>query len=356
VTSSPEPSDATPIPPRKGKKGSRPTPTGSSGKSTSGKSTSGKSTSGKGSSGGQSGGASRSAQGSNRSRSASAARQARQRRIRLGIIGIVAVVAVVIVVVAVSIHSNNSTKPAPRVALTSSQSVALQSVPVNDLVAAFDKSGSGLQPVTQLNGKALTSGGKPEILAILAEFCPICATERWPLTVALSQFGKFTNLHQTRSAVRDGNIATVTYYGSTYTSQYLTFTPVETTTNVPKGGYYETLQTPTAEQQALWSTTSQAVGLSGESFPFVYMAGKYVLTTSQFNPSTLSGKSFDEIAGDVGNNDTTVGANIDASAAALTKYFCTITGGQPGSVCNAVTNLNAPTSSSSTGSNSPAGG
>jgi hypothetical protein len=86
------------------------------------------------------------------------------------------------------------------------------------------------------------------------------------------------------------------------------------------------------------------------------MGGKYVLTTSQFSPTTLEGKSFDEISGDVGNNDTTIGANIDASAAALTKYFCGLTGDQPGSVCNAVTNLNAPVSSSSSGSNTPAGG
>jgi Domain of unknown function (DUF929) len=335
VTSSPNPSDGTPVPPRKGKKGSRPTPASSSG--------------------GRSSGSGRSAQGSNRARSASAARQARQRRNRLAIVGIVAVVAVVAVVVALSINSNNSAKPAPRVALTADQSVALQSVSVNDLVAAFDKSGSGLNPATQLTGPPLTSGGKPEVLFIGAEFCPICATERWPLTVALSQFGKFTNLHQTRSAVHDGNIATVTYYGSTYSSQYLTFTPVETTTNVPKGNYYELLQTPTAAQQSLWSSTSQALGIN-EGFPFVYMGGKYVLTTAQFDPSTLEGKSFDEIAGDVGNNDTSIGANIDASAAALTKYFCTLTGGKPGSVCNAVTNLNAPVSSGSSGSNTPASG
>ncbi len=337
--------DGTPIPPRKGKKGSRPAPVNPPRKaaSSSKSSTSKPSTAGK------------SSPGSNRARSASAARQARQRRTRLGIVGVVAVVAVVAVVVALSINSNNSAKPAPRVALTDTQSVALQSVPINDLVAAFDKSGSGMSPATQINGQPLTSGGKPEVLFIGAEFCPICATERWPLTVALSQFGKFTNLHQTRSAVHDGNIATVTYYGSTYSSPYLTFTPVETTTNVPKGNYYETLQTPTAAQQAIWSNTSQSLGIN-EGFPFVYMGGKYVLTTSQFSPTTLEGKSFDEINGDVGNNDTTVGASVDASAAALTKYFCTLTGGKPGSVCNAVANLNAPVSSSSTGSNTPAGG
>jgi hypothetical protein len=343
VTQPTNPAQGTPVPPRKGKKGSRPAPVSQPRKPTS-TSTSKSTTAAK-----------KSGQGSNRARSSSAARQARKRRNRLGLIGVVAVVAVVAVIVALSINSNNSAKPAPRVALTAEQSVNLQSVPINDLVAGFDKSGSGLNPVTQINHAPLTSGGKPEVLFIGAEFCPICATERWPLTVALSQFGKFTNLHQTRSAVHDGNIATITYYGSTYTSQYLTFTPVETTTNVPKGNYYEPLQTPTAGQQSLWNSTSQELGIN-PGFPFVYMGGKYVLTTSQFNPTTLEGKSFDEIAGDVGNNDTSVGADIDASAAALTKYFCSLTGAKPASVCDAVTNLNAPVSSSSSGSNTPAGG
>ncbi len=212
--------------------------------------------------------------------------------------------AVIAVVVALGINSNNSAKPAPRVALHR-QPVASPSSPCRSTIWSPPSTSPARDwnPATQLNDQPLTSGGKPEVLFIGAEFCPICATERWPLTVALSQFGKFTNLHQTRSAVHDGNIATVTFYGSTYSSPYLTFTPVETTTNVPKGNYYETLQTPTAAQQALWSNTSQALGIS-EGFPFVYMGGKYVLTTSQFDPSTLEGKSFDEISGDVGNNDT----------------------------------------------------
>jgi hypothetical protein len=145
------------------------------------------------------------------------------------------------------------------------------------------------------------------------------------LTVALSQFRKFTSLQQTHSAVYSGNIATPTYYGSTYSSPYLTFTPVETTTNVPEGDYYETPQTPTAAQQALWTSTSLALHIN-EGFPFVYMGGEYVVTTSQYNPTTLEGKSFEQIANSVGNNDSTVGADIDASAAALTKYFCTLTG------------------------------
>ena len=88
------------------------------------------------------------------------------------------------------------------------------------------------------------------MLYIGAEFCPICATERWPMLVALSHFGTFSNVSQTHSAVSDGDIPTLSFYGSTYTSPYLTFTPVETTTNQPSGNYYKTLETPTSAEMA----------------------------------------------------------------------------------------------------------
>jgi hypothetical protein len=171
------------------------------------------------------------------------------------------------------------------------------------------------------------------------------------MVVALSQFGTFQNLQKTSSAAREGNIPTLSFYGSTYSSPYLTFTPVETTTNQPKGNYYEPLETPTPQQQALWSST-----LGGhETFPFLYMGGKYLLTTSQFPSTVLEGHSFDEIANSVGDNSTSIGASIDASAAALVKYLCGMTGNKPAATCAAVANVNAPLSSSSSGASSSAG-
>jgi len=266
------------------------------------------------------------------------------------------VVAVVAVVVAVGLSSSNPGKPTPRTPVPAALAAHLTSVPVGDLVAASAKAGSGLNAAVQLKDPPLTSGGKPEMLFIGAEFCPICATERWAMVVALSQFGTFGSLHQTRSAARDGNIATLSFYGSTYTSPYLNFTPVETTTNVPKGDYYQTLQTPTSAQQTLWGEVLQGqLGASGVSFPFVYLDGKYLINTAQYSPSDLSGKNFTQIANDVGNNETTIGADIDASAAALTKYLCVMTGGQPSNLCNAVANVTAPVSSAPTGTSTPAG-
>lgn len=272
---------------------------------------------------------------SSRSRQVAVAR--RRRNLMAG--GAVAVVvAVVAVVVAIGLSSSSTKKAAPRVALTDSQEGHLTTVPLSTLVAASGTdAGSSLIPAYEIDSTAYTSGGKPAILYIGAEFCPVCATERWPMVVALSKFGTFRNLSQTRSAVRDGNLATVTFYGSTYTSPYLTFTPVEVTTNVPKGNSYEPLETPSPADVQLWRGV-----LGSETFPFVYVGGKYVLNTYQYPATLIQGLDFAQVEAAVGDNSTQVGASIDAAAAAMVKYICGITGQQPAATCQAVAGVRAP--------------
>ena len=269
---------------------------------------------------------------------ARAARQARNRT--LGIASIVIVVVIVAVLIVVKIggggggNSNSSvSSPAAGTPVTAAITKHLTSVPLSTLAAA-PTSGVASAPGAIKDAK-LTADGKPELLFIGAEFCPICATERWAMYVALSKFGTFSpapgRLH---SAVRDGDIPTITFYGTKYPSRYLTFTPVETTTNEPDGNYYVTLQTPTPTEQKIWESHTD------QSFPFLDFAGKEDLTTAQFDPSLLEqGVTFDQIAADVGNNSTTVGGDIDASAKVLIQTICSkMTGAKPATVCRAVGN------------------
>lgn len=208
----------------------------------------------------------------------------------------------------------------------------------------------GLEPALPVSGAPLSADGKPEVLYIGAEFCPVCAAERWPLLVALSQFGTFSGLSETHSAVRDGKIPTISFYGSSYASPYLTFTPVETTTNQPAGNYYRKLETPSAAQMATWRS------IQGENltFPFVDLGGRWALETSQYPVRVLQGRSFDDTLATIGRNDTTSGSAINASAAALVKYLCSLTGQQPASTCSAVANVQIGGTGGS-GASSPAG-
>jgi hypothetical protein len=285
-----------------------------------------------------------------------AAAQARRKRNRWLAIGSVAVVVVVVAVfVVVKVAGGGSSGP-PREPIPADQMAHLTSVPISTLVeGTADKNLSLTPPQAGAGGARLTAAGKPEMLFIGAEFCPICATERWVMLVALSHFGTFANVSKTHSAVRDGNIATVSFYNSTFTSPYLTFTPVETTTNQPQGNYYKTLQTPTPEQVALWKANEQG---GQEAFPFIDIGGKWVLVSSQFSDTLLQGKSFDTIVNSIGSNENTIGVNVSASAAVMTKAICDVTNQQPAATCKAVAGVpmgTSSSSSSSSGQSTPAG-
>src|ERR1700733_405891 len=84
-------------------------------------------------------------------------------------------------------------------------------------------------PSATTNSSALVASGKPEVLYVGAEFCPFCATERWALIVALSEFGNFSGIEYMLSSASDysPNTSTFTFVNATYTSDYVTFVSVE---------------------------------------------------------------------------------------------------------------------------------
>ena len=259
------------------------------------------------------------------------ARRRRNQRVALGSIALVLVLVIALVLIKVSGGGNGSTSgvasPPAGTPVPAATMSRLASIPLSTLKSAPT---SQVAAPAAIQDKALTESGKPELLYIGAEFCPICAAERWAMYVALSKFGTFSpEPGRIHSAVRDGNIPTLTFYKTTYTSPYLTFVPEEIETNDPNGNTYTTLQSLTAAQQAIWeSHTSQ-------SFPFVDFGGKKDLTSAQYDPSLLEGSSFDTIATAIGNNSTTIGAAIDASADLLVRTICsTLTNGQPADVCS----------------------
>src|SRR5262249_21318037 len=104
-------------------------------------------------------------------------------------------------------------------------------------------------PLRKISGPPLQQNGKPEALYLGAHHCPHCAAIRWSLVNALSRFGTFSNLTYMRSAESDGNIATVTFHGSSYTSKYISWVGIE---NEDRAG--QPLGSLTSQQQQLLST------------------------------------------------------------------------------------------------------
>ncbi|GAA2805550.1 DUF929 family protein [Kribbella solani] len=188
-----------------------------------------------------------------------------------------------------------------------------------------------------IKGTPLTADGKPKVLYIGAEFCPYCAAERWPVTVALSRFGKFTNLGTTHSSGSDvfPNTATLSFHGASYTSQYLAFTGVETTTNQQVGGQYAPLDTPTAEDQKTFDTYNKPPYVSSSgSIPFVDLGGKFVSSGATYTPEVLTGKTQAQIADALKDPSNPISKAVLASANVYTAAICKLTNNQPANVCS----------------------
>jgi hypothetical protein len=200
--------------------------------------------------------------------------------------------------------------------------------------SVIDAVGTGGLPVPlhAISGPALTADGKPELLFVGAEFCPHCAADRWSVVNALSRFGTFSNLHYMRSAAGDGDIATLTFYGgSRYTSKYLTFLPLE---NEDRDG--QSLQSLNTQQQDLFST----IGNSG--YPFVDFAGRFANGASNaysggYDPSTLSGKDWSQIAGALSDANDPITRAVIGNANYQTAAICKLTHDQPASACKPAT-------------------
>ncbi|HEX3512764.1 MAG TPA: DUF929 family protein [Trebonia sp.] len=278
-----------------------------------------------------------------------AAGQRAQRRNRLLLAGGAIVVVVAVVLTLVLLHGGNSgssgTAAGGPSGPTGTSLTALTNQVTSVPAATLDQVGGGTvtAPPTTISGAALTSGGKPEMLYIGAEYCPYCAAERWAMIVALSRFGTFNGLSTLRSAARNGagtaepypNTATFTFAKASYTSKYLTFTTVEEFTNIPdpSTGGYTTLQTPTAEQQALIQKYDAA---NQGAIPFIDYGNKFMSVGASYNPGVLSGLSWSQIADDMRTPSNPVAQGVLGTANYATAAICGLTGDQPATACTPV--------------------
>ena len=203
--------------------------------------------------------------------------------------------------------------------------------------ATLDRVGKGAVPtftrgqpaLAPGSGAALTSGGKPQMLYIGAEYCPYCAATRWSMAVALSRFGTLTPLHGIHSSSTDAfpNTATLTFYKSGYNSKYLDFTPVEvkTVTKAP-------LQNPTSAQNAVWAKYEPNPQQRG--YPFIAFSNKLVLKGPIFDAGVLQGKTWSQIAAAMHDPTSPVAQGVLGAANYITGAICKMTNNQPSDVCS----------------------
>ncbi len=270
-----------------------------------------------------------------------------------GAVFIVVVIVAVVVVVKLT-GSSGGGKPRPSQLAPASVVKDVTTVPLSRYNSVGLPSSSLAKTITfsppikitgQLPLKGLASGNKPEVFFFGADYCPYCATERWPLVMALSRFGTFTGLRTTTSSAIDvyPQTNTFSFYKSSYSSHYLSFIPVEYETNQPlaSGNGYTSLMTPTKLENAIVSkydgppyTGPQTSSSSSGSIPFVDIGNKAVISGASYTPQLLSGLNWYNIASQIKGGSTTLAKAAIGAANYISGAICSITNDQPSSVCN----------------------
>jgi Domain of unknown function (DUF929) len=265
-----------------------------------------------------------------------AAAQRLERRNRILITGGSTLIVLIIVLAFVLVKLTSSNTPAAGnsstrgTLLPASVAADVTGVPA----ATLDTVGKGAvpaftsAPLSAGSGATLKSGSKPEMLYIGAEFCPYCAAMRWSMAIALSRFGTLTALHGIHSSPTDTdpNTATLTFYKSGYTSNYLNFTPVENETVD-----HALLQNPTKAQNDIWAKYEPDPSTRG--YPFIDFGNKVVLKGPIYNPAVLAGKSWSQIAAALKDPSSPIAQSTDGAANYVTAAICRMTNNQPASVC-----------------------
>jgi hypothetical protein len=244
-----------------------------------------------------------------------AARKRAQIRGRLLLSGaaVVAVLAVVGALVGINLsaaHPAASETRAPSVVVRQATAVPLG-------VLTRVSPGQAATPLQQVAtpGPPLTVDGKPTIVFVSEESCPFCAAERWPLVVALSHFGTWTNLGSTRSSATDvyPNTATFSFRAAHYRSAEITLRTTELADNAGRP-----LQAETPLDAKLIGTYDvppfvNSADQSG-AVPFLDIANHYILAGAQYNPQILAGLSAAQIASQLRDPSSPVAQAIDGSA------------------------------------------
>ena len=254
---------------------------------------------------------------------------------RRNLIALSTVAAVLVVIIGFIIYANFLNKkatvdigsPAPQSVLA-----ALSGVSAKTAAAVGDGGVQLGMEGTPPNTPVLTKNGLPEIIYVGAEYCPYCAAERWSTIIALNRFGSFKGLTLMKSSSQDvfPNTNTFTFKGATYTSKYLVFNATET-----EDRNQNPLDKPSAEALAAFSTYDTAPYTQQQGgIPFVSYANQYVTTQGPYQPTMLQNLTWQQIAAQLSDPNSSAAKAIIGTANVETAAICKVTNNRP-SVCAA---------------------
>ena len=260
----------------------------------------------------------------------------RHRRLLLVGVPLAVVVVAVAVLVIVKVATGSASPKSGQQASVAPTGVVAEvtSVPASVL----DAVGVGTASVLPkpISAPALTSDGKPRVVYIGADYCPFCAAERWPVVVALSRFGTFSNLGLTASTPSDvfPNTASLSFHGASYPSDYVSFTGKETQSNQVVNGHFAQLDTLSPDDQALFAKyDAPPYAQSSGGIPFTDIGGRYLISGASYDPQVLQGKTHAQIAAALSDPNSAIAKAVAGSANLITAAICQTTANKPATVC-----------------------
>ena len=246
-----------------------------------------------------------------------AARKRAEARRRFLVAGgaITAVLAVVVALVAIKLTATPVHRTASESMAPATIARQVTTVPATTLAQVGPGQAVTLLEKVKKPGSLLTIDGKPAVVFVSEESCPFCAAERWALTVALSQFGTWSQLGITKSSATDiyPNTATLSFRAARYRSADLTLNTTELTDDVG-----HPLQAQTALDARLIASYDvppyvNSVDQSG-AVPFLDIGNQYILAGAQYDPQVLAGLSAAQIASQLATPSSPVAQAIDGAA------------------------------------------
>lgn len=105
----------------------------------------------------------------------------------------------------------------------------------------------GVGGTAKITTNTLMVNGKPAVIYLGAISCIYCGENRWAMALALGKLGHFNSLYNGYSALQDGDVPTIYWkpahinatsgvdFGANYTSNYISFVPIEYVSNIRQG-------------------------------------------------------------------------------------------------------------------------
>jgi Domain of unknown function (DUF929) len=240
-----------------------------------------------------------------------------RRRLLVPLASVGVVAAVVLALIVVSLTSGGAV--ASESGIPPGVVAAVTSVPLSSLARI-----GGGQAVTPLQttggGTPLSIDGKRTVVFVSEESCPFCAAERWPLVIALSHFGTWSNLGATTSSATDvyPNTATFSFRRAMYHSRLLTLRTTELADNAGHPLQPETALDAQLIRQYDVPPYVNSADQSG-AVPFLDIDNHDILAGAQYNPQVLAGLNMRQIAVQLQDPASPVAKAIDGSAQVLIK-------------------------------------